>query len=119
MRKNINLAIMLIIPMLMGETAMNTVTLEQAEVLAQAGIDKMYTENKSTIDKDRISEYDYGWVFEVVTYKYLETKDVRDLALGRAKFVVLRNGTVKDVPWFVRGEKPIYTYVTTGEIIRE
>jgi len=46
------------------------------------------------IDESLMTEYPFGWVFQIVPRKYLKTRDFDDIPPGAGAYIVDRDGTI-------------------------
>lgn len=78
--------------------AMENISLDQAQQIAQTKLDQTTLQHHPTLGPDDVQEFNFGWVFGFAPKKFIESRDIHDLAPGPSLIVVERDGTVQFLP---------------------
>ncbi len=77
---------------------MENISFDQAQKIAQEELDRTDSQNHFTLVPGDVKEFTFGWVFGFAPKKFIESRDVHDLAPGPSMMVVERDGTIKVLP---------------------
>ncbi|MGH6838396.1 MAG: YrhB domain-containing protein [Methylocella sp.] len=76
-------------------SAMDKITLGQAQKIAQRELDRTNPEHRFTLLPGDVQEFDFGWVFGFAPKKFLESHNINDTVPGGSSLVVERDGTTE------------------------
>jgi hypothetical protein len=77
---------------------MENISLNEAQKIAQMELEHTTPARRFTLVPGDVQEFAFGWVFRFAPKKFIETRDVHDLAPGSSLIVVERDGTVQFLP---------------------
>ena len=63
---------------------MENISLDQVQKIAQSELDQTTSQHRFTLVPGDVQEFNFGWVFGFAPKKFIESRDIHDLAPGPA-----------------------------------